>query len=80
MSTKAKTATVLSQADTASTALPWVRKPGRVPIMSWALQLEDSASRRLGSCCPTASDGCVASPTNCTLPHSGRHIPAKAHL
>ena len=43
MSTKAKTATVLSQADTESTALPWVRKPGRVPIMSWALGLEDSA-------------------------------------
>ena len=43
MSTKANTATVLNQADTESTALPWVRKPGRVPIMSWAVPLEGSA-------------------------------------
>ena len=43
MSTKAKTATVLSQADTESTALPWVRTPGLVPIMSWAVPLEGSA-------------------------------------
>ena len=43
MSTKAKTATVLSQADTESNALPWVRKPGLIPIMSWAVPLEGSA-------------------------------------
>ena len=43
MATKAKTATVFSQADSESTALPWVRKPGLVPIMSWAVPLEGSA-------------------------------------
>ena len=43
MSTKAKIATVLSQADTEPNALPWVRKPGLVPIMSWAVPLEGSA-------------------------------------
>ena len=43
MSTKTKTATVLSQAETESTALPRVRKPGLVPIMSWAVPLEGSA-------------------------------------
>ena len=46
MSTKTKTATVLSQADTESNALPWVRKPGLVPIMSWAVPLEGSALKQ----------------------------------
>ena len=41
MATKTKTS--LAPIDLASQALPWVRKPGRVPIMSWAVPLEGSA-------------------------------------
>jgi RNA-splicing ligase RtcB len=39
MSTEASS----SGAEAAITALPWVRKPGRVPIKSWALDVEGSA-------------------------------------
>ena len=41
MATKTKTAP--APIDPASQALPWVRKPGLVPIMSWAVPLEGSA-------------------------------------
>ncbi len=41
MATKTKTS--LAPIDLASQALPWVRKPGLVPIMSWAVPLEGSA-------------------------------------
>src|SRR5688572_5755879 len=43
MSTETKTATTLGVTDAETNALPWVRKPGRVPIMSWAVPLEGSA-------------------------------------
>jgi hypothetical protein len=43
MSTKTRTGATLGVVDTESAALPWVRKPGRVPIMSWAVPLEGSA-------------------------------------
>ena len=38
-----ETASTAGHAATESTALPLVRKPGRVPIMSWAVPLEGSA-------------------------------------
>jgi len=41
MATKTKTSP--ASIDPASGALPWVRKPGLVPIMSWAVPLEGSA-------------------------------------
>lgn len=37
------TKTTIEAAETDVTALPWVRKPGRVPIHSWATPLEGSA-------------------------------------
>src|SRR5688572_21428995 len=43
MSTETKTATTLGVTDAETSALPWVRKPGRVPIMSWAVPLEGTA-------------------------------------
>ena len=42
MSTKTKTVTDADR-PASDSALPWVRKPGRVPIMSWAVPLEGSA-------------------------------------
>jgi tRNA-splicing ligase RtcB len=43
MATKTKTKTSTQPIDPTSQALPWVRKPGLVPIMSWAVPLEGSA-------------------------------------
>ena len=41
MSTKTKTSA--TDADASTSTLPWVRKPGNVPIKSWAVPLEGSA-------------------------------------